>query len=33
MSDIGSPLIFALAIAEARSSVGCSRRELVSAVK
>lgn len=33
MSDRGSPLIVALAIADARSSVGCSRREAVTAVK
>ncbi len=33
MSDSGSPSITALAIAEARSSVGFSRRDAVSAVK
>ena len=33
ISDSGSPSIVALAIAEARSSVGFSRRDAVSAVK
>ena len=33
ISDSGSPLIFALAIAEDRSSVGCSRRDAVNAEK
>ena len=33
MSDSGSPSIIAFAMAEARSSVGFSRRETVSAVK
>ena len=33
MSDSGSPSILALAIADARSSVGFSRRDAVNAVK
>ena len=33
MSDNGSPSMVALAIAEAKSSVGFSRREAINAVK
>ena len=33
MSDSGSPSMRALAIADARSSVGCSRRDAVTPLK